>query len=182
MLQQITKTFSLLRIMKNLSYLTTMLRNVLYDLIVFGIFFSVLIFLISMIFCVIGAGNPNIPGKFKSYYDEEMKTLAEKGWLKEFPPFEEYKQVGIFTGYIFQTIRISVGDFNFDATKYLSPYENMLWWIVWVFTVLLTNMIFLNFIIAEASASYEKVKSRLESMQNKERAMMIDDAEILFLE
>jgi len=58
--------------MKNLSYLTTMLRNVLYDLTVFGIFFFVLVFLISMIFCVIGAGNPNIPGDFQTFFAEEM--------------------------------------------------------------------------------------------------------------
>ena len=173
MIQQITKTFSLLRIMKNLSYLTTMLRNVLYDLYVFCIFFSVLVFLISMIFCVIGAGNPSIPGEFKEFYDGEQSTHAEAGWLKELPPFQEYEAVGLFLGYIIQTLRISVGDFNFDATKYLKPKENMMWWIIWVFTVLLTNMIFLNFIIAEASASYEKVKSSLTSMQNKERAMMI---------
>jgi len=64
----------------------------------------------------------------------------------------------------------------------LSPEENALWWLVWVITVLMTNMIFLNFIIAEASASYEKVISRIHSMQNKERAMMISDAEILFVE
>ena len=64
MLQQIIKTFNYLRIMKNLSYLTTMLRNVIFDLLPFGVLFVMLIFLISMTFCVLGAGNENLPGAF----------------------------------------------------------------------------------------------------------------------
>jgi hypothetical protein len=131
---------------------------------------------------VIGAGNHNLPGEFQTFYEEEMATKKEVGWLKEPVPFEEYQHVSLFFGYIFQTLRISVGDFNFDSTKFLGANENTMWWVIWVGTVLLTNMIFLNFIIAEASASYEKVKSSLKSMQNKERAMMIVDAEVLFLE
>ena len=71
------------------------------------------------------------------------------------------------------TLRICVGDFDFDATQYMKPEENAVWWIMWLMTVLLGNMIFLNFIIAEASASYENVVSNLEAMQNREKALMI---------
>lgn len=35
-------------------------------------------------------------------------------------------------------------------------------------TVVMTTIIFLNFIIAEASASYDKVKQNLAAMINKE--------------
>ena len=54
-----------------------------------------------------------------------------------------------------------MGDFDFDASKYLTPQENALFWIIWLMVVVMTCIIFLNFIIAEASASYEKVKENL---------------------
>lgn len=77
------------------------------------------------------------------------------------------------------TLRICVGDFDFDATQYMLPEENAVWWIMWLATVLLGNMIFLNFIIAEASASYENVVSNLKAMQNREKALMIQDCELV---
>jgi len=44
-------------------------------------------------------------------------------------------------------------------------------------TVVMTTIIFLNFIIAEASASYDKVKQNLAAMINKEQASLIAEAE-----
>ena len=41
----------------------------------------------------------------------------------------------------------------------------------------MTCIIFLNFIIAEASASYEKVKENLTAMINKEKSQLIGEAE-----
>ena len=43
--------------------------------------------------------------------------------------------------------------------------------------VVMTCIIFLNFIIAEASASYEKVKENLVAMINKEKSALIGEAE-----
>lgn len=65
---------------------------------------------------------------------------------------------------------MSIGDFDFDGANYLSKEENILYWFIWLIVVIVTCIIFLNFIIAEASASYEKVKENLESMINKEKA------------
>jgi hypothetical protein len=48
--------------------------------------------------------------------------------------------------------------------------ENYLYWILWFVVCVLTNIIFLNFIIAEASASYENVKKNLDALIFKERA------------
>jgi hypothetical protein len=45
--------------------------------------------------------------------------------------------------------------------------------------VVMTCIIFLNFIIAEASASYEKIKLNLVSMINKEKAALIHEAEAM---
>jgi len=45
--------------------------------------------------------------------------------------------------------------------------------------VLTTNIIFLNFIIAEASASYEKVHSQLEQFILKEKSALIAESELM---
>lgn len=46
----------------------------------------------------------------------------------------------------------------------------------------MTCIIFLNFIIAEASASYQKVKDQLVAMINKEKASLIAEAEGMYFE
>ena len=47
--------------------------------------------------------------------------------------------------------------------------DNVMFWIIWVLSVTLTSIIFLNFIIAEASASYSKVIDDMEAIIAKER-------------
>ena len=73
-----------------------------------------------------------------------------------------------------------MGDFDFDASTYLTEPENIIYWAMWLLVVVLTCIIFLNFIIAEASASYEKVKSSLTAMINKEMSALIGEAEGMF--
>lgn len=43
--------------------------------------------------------------------------------------------------------------------------------------VLFSALIFLNFIIAEVSSSYEKVKENIDALIYKERAALINEAE-----
>jgi len=57
------------------------------------------------------------------------------------------------------------------------PREDcIMFWIVFVLSVGLTSIVFLNFIIAEASASYSKVIDDLEAIIAKERVNMISEA------
>ena len=70
-----------------------------------------------------------------------------------------------------------MGDFDFDPSLYLSPQENILYWFIWLCVVIMTCIIFLNFIIAEASNSYQNVKDNLTALVNKERASLIAEAE-----
>ena len=72
---------------------------------------------------------------------------------------------------------MSLGDFNFDASIYLTKEENYIYWCMWFCVVLMTCIVFLNFIIAEASNSYDGVMSRLEAMVNKEKSELISEAE-----
>jgi len=72
---------------------------------------------------------------------------------------------------------MSLGDFGFDAAIELDQAENYVYWIMWVLIILITCIIFLNFIIAEASASYEKVSEFLELYILAEKAALIQVAE-----
>ena len=48
-----------------------------------------------------------------------------------------------------------MGDFGaIAAADYLTLEENYLFWFIWLLTAVITCIIFLNFIVAEASASY----------------------------
>ena len=73
-------------------------------------------------------------------------------------PNEEYGNIGLFLGSIASTFRNSLGDFDFEAANYLTSSENYLYWFIWLLCVLFTSIIFLNFIIAETSSSYERIK------------------------
>lgn len=62
LIMQILKSFFYLRIFEWLSYIVTMIYTVVADLKVFGLFFTILILLFSMVFAVLGAANEKIPG------------------------------------------------------------------------------------------------------------------------
>ena len=80
------------------------------------------------------------------------------------------------------TFRISMGDFSaISATKGLSPTETQIFWVIWFMTALLTCIIFLNFVVAEAMGSYEKVKEYLESVIQRERAVLISESEAMMI-
>lgn len=175
LLQQIYKTFFFLRIFDDLSYIVTMIQQVIFDLRVFGLFYSILLLLFAMIFAVIGVGNANIDGDFKDHIEEvDQRDAVDQ---PENVPNEEYENIGLFLGYIISTLRSSLGDFDFEASTYLTPAENYLYWLIWCLSIVFTCIIFLNFIIAEASASYESVKSNLQSMIYREKSSLVCEAE-----
>lgn len=80
--------------------------------------------------------------------------------------------------YILNTFNVSVGNFDFGASMMLNgTAENYAYWVLWTLTLTMTNIIFLNFIIAEASNSYAKVMETLEQQKRKERSDMINESE-----
>ena len=160
------KTMFFLRIFDNLSYLVTLIRNVIYDLRLFMIFYLILIFMFSLIFGVMG---------FQNYTnDKELMEYFEK---KDDYPGIEYREIGLFFGNIISVIRMSLGDFDFDAIKYMDNLSNIIFWLAWICIVLMTCIIFLNFIIAEASASYEKVVQNIDNYLIFEKCYMINESE-----
>lgn len=55
--------------------------------------------------------------------------------------------------------------------------ENWTFFIMWFMTVVVLCIIFLNFIIAEASESYANVMDNLDALKNKAKATLISEAE-----
>ena len=86
----------------------------------------------------------------------------------------------MFIGQFLWVLRSSMGDSaNTEASMLLDPTDTWIFWAVWILTVVVTSVIFLNFIIAEASASYSKVVDSLQAIIQKERASMIHESETM---
>ena len=182
------RTFTFLKIVASLSPIVTMLTNVVYDLRIFLFFYAILTVLFSLLLGIIGLGNTEIEGNFRNQFNEEAcVALCDPAELDDCKsaceeasggmPGIEYKVVGLFLGNIIQTLRMSLGDFGFDAAMELDSSENYIYWVVWSLILLVTCIIFLNFIIAEASASYEKVSEFLQLYILAEKAALIQQAE-----
>jgi hypothetical protein len=146
------KTFFFMRIVMSYSYIVTMIVNVVADLKVFLLFFTILITMFSAIFDVIAKSNA-----------------------------DEYEKVGPFMGNFFLTLRLSLGDFDFgvlsDKKYELNTLQHWLFWTVWVLMVLFSSLIFLNFIIAEVSNSYANVRENIDALIYKERSSLIEEVE-----
>jgi|TARA_B110000285_G_C14647842_1_gene390510 hypothetical protein len=89
----------------------------------------------------------------------------------------EYRYLPYFLSNFLTVTRISLGDFDFSAPTLLDPFHNVVFWIVWYLITIMTCVVFLNFIIAEVSSSYESVKSDINGLIMKERALLIKESE-----
>jgi len=151
-LTSLFKTFFYMRVLESFSYIVTMVINVVSDLKVFLCFFGVLVFMFSLIFDVIAKNDA-----------------------------PEYHNVPPFMGNVLTTLRLALGDFDFgvldNPDRVLNSRQHILFWIVWCLMVCLSSLIFLNFIIAEVSNSYGKVRLRVDEEVQKERASLIGDVE-----
>ena len=103
------KTFFFLRIFDKFSPIVTMLTNVISDLKIFIMFFSILILMFALQISIIGLSNFKVDGKFKETFYEEHK----KDWKQIIGyPQEEHKYIGTFFGNIMTVFRASMGDFT----------------------------------------------------------------------
>jgi len=88
--------------------------------------------------------------------------------------------VGQFAGNIFSVMKVSLGDFGLiGPTIFMKDEDNMVFWVLWFLTLIMTNIIFLNFIVAEASASYANVSEQLDSYIQLQMADLVSEAESL---
>lgn len=85
------KTFFFLRIFENMSYIVTMLRNVVYDLRIFLLFYAIITTLFSLLIGILGIGNFKLAESFA-----KVNNPDDDGYFGQ-----EYKQIGLFIGNIF---------------------------------------------------------------------------------
>ena len=150
----LVKTFFFLRIFPTLTPIVVMLSEVIYDLRVFLLFYVILISFFSQIFAVLGLGND---------YD---KKYTGDSFVDPKGAAQEYKSIGLHLGEFFWTFRMSLGDFSaIGAIKSLSKIDNQIFWLMWIWTVIVTCIIFLNFVVCEACASYARIKEIMEQVQ-----------------
>jgi len=72
---------------------------------------------------------------------------------------------------------MSIGDNDFSASIYMDEKINTVFWVIWFIIAFTLCIIFLNFIIAEASASYEKVSSSIEQILLYQKVTLINESE-----
>jgi len=142
-----------MRILSPFAHIVEMLFRVVYDLISFIFFYLLITILFSMLFSVLGLGNIDVAGKFRDEYYKTGKEIPDDDGVTE------YKHIGLVLGNMIDVIKMSMGDFGvINKSIYTKDLkENLVFWMVWSIIALVTCIVFLNFIIAEASASYEKV-------------------------
>lgn len=93
-------------------------------------------------------------------------------------PNAAYGQINFFVALMIQTLRLAYGDFDIiSQAMYLSKSDSIMFWIIWFFTVMVSCIIFLNFIVAEASGTYNIVNEHLEEYIMLQRASMVGEAE-----
>ena len=92
-------------------------------------------------------------------------------------PGIEYKHLPRWLRQWVAVLRISLGDFDFSESTDLNPFENYMFWFTWLILVTITCIIFLNFIIAEVSASYDTVKCKVQGLIEQDRAQLIKESE-----
>jgi hypothetical protein len=77
-------------------------------------------------------------------------------------------------------MRISMGDFELIAAfEYMTESEQVVLWLILLIIILVNCIIFLNFIVAQAGSTYNKVSSELEGFIWQQRASMVGEAEQL---
>ncbi|CDW78024.1 UNKNOWN [Stylonychia lemnae] len=128
-----------------------MMAGVFKDLKYFLLFFIIFILQFGMIFLVI----------FKAQQIDEYNGVNK-------------------LAYFLMAFRISSGDFQLDDYHSQADGLVIFTWIIWLIAVLTLNIVFMNFIIAVISESYERVMQKLVAESYRVKANMIVEREQLF--
>jgi hypothetical protein len=153
----VIKTFFFLRIYPTLTPIIVMLKRVVYDLRIFLFFYLILITLFSQLLAVLGLGN-NYDKVVELQTIDGIETNVTTTAKVDPTKGTEYNAVGLHLGEWAWTLRLSMGDFSaIGPSTGLKGAENWIFWFIWGLIVIVTCVIFLNFIVAEASNSYNMV-------------------------
>ena len=90
---------------------------------------------------------------------------------------ETYIGVSNF-GFILDAIQLSLGNYDVEGYSALPQELLITIWVVWMLSVFMLNIIFMNFIIAVISESYERVTSTQEAVYYQTLADFIYEREL----
>jgi hypothetical protein len=161
------KTFFYLRIFISMSFLVSMLKQVFLDLRPFLTMLVIIYLMFSLIFGVLDWGQ----------YEYDNTEAVRGIQYTSTGPDKEYMLLHKVLARMIYLLRTSIGDNNFDASTYLPVFQNALFFVFFVIATIITQIIFLNFIIAEVSNSYTIVKETLHYSLLQERGMLVSEAE-----
>ena len=94
-------------------------------------------------------------------------------------PSEYYLYLGQFVGNLVDAFKLAMGDFEVIGRVQDNQAHFILFWFVWTVIVLIMSIIFLNFIIAEASESYNRVTELLSEVVQQDKCSLLSEAEKL---
>jgi len=149
-----------LRMFDGFSFLIQMIRSVLLDLKYFLLFFAIFIGSVSFFLMIL------LPNSHEGL-DEAYSGISP-------------------LAYYTMALRTAIGD-N-EMSQYLSGYESggeshlTLVWIIWLFIVIIGNIVFMNFIIAVVNESYENCMTKLVAQTYKVKVDMIVEREQMMSE
>ena len=112
-------------------------------------------------------------GNIRFSDDPSERAFSES----RYAPYAYYKSIGRFNGQLISIFHYSFGNFDFDFIKYATPFQTNLFYMYFIFSVTVLNIVFLNFIIAEVTNSYEEVTKNLHSTVLQQRANLINESE-----
>lgn len=166
----ISKTMFFLRIVGSFSPVVIMVTSVLRELRVYMVIYFFIAFVLSLMFNVLGVGL--------------LKNDDPESSIGNVVQTPEYAILGNLVGQVIQSVRLSqvdptsIGPYKISISL-LGHEENILFWLLWVFGAILTNVIYLNFIVAEVMNIYGKVTLTLGQVKTRERASMIAESEYM---
>ena len=142
------RTFRILRIIDQYSPLVFMLKRVIRDL----SFFLLAFFINIVIF-------------------RNVLTILQNDESKH------YKYLGTTIGNYIDTLRCSIGNFEVIKRVRQDVEHSIMFWGFWTAIVVLQVIILLNFIIADTTASYNKIRKILNEIVQQDKCSMLSEAE-----
>lgn len=171
------KSLIFLRMIDSFIKLVIMVIGVLSDLNQFVVFYIFIMLMLSLILGILGVGNNEwIPNEAQRKKILDLQNDSSN--VLSFP-MDEYGNMTKLKGFrnFYIIMRYSLGDFSFYPIMFLEKKERRIFWITWIIIVFITCIVFLNFIIAEVSQSYQKVIQSVDEQIMKQKAQMIGESE-----
>ena len=142
------KTFKYLRIYELFSPLIQMIMRVLWDLRNFTFMFGVNIMFFSIVLTIL-------------QNNKSPMYIYLPGYLGNF----------------FDSLRCSIGNFEVIKRFQRTTESSILFWFCWAIIIVVQVIILLNFIIADITASYNKISKRLAEIIQQDKCALISESE-----